>query len=71
MKPNVGSIDRVLRLALGALLIIAPFVIAGAPFDQQIVGVGAMVVGAVLMLTALVSFCPLYRIIGLRTCNDC
>ncbi len=31
----------------------------------------AIVVAAVFVLTAAVGFCPLYSLVGLRTCRDC
>ena len=59
---NLHPIDRFAR-ALGgiALLELAYFWLSG---NLQI---GAYVVGAVLLVTALVKFCPLYSLLGLRT----
>lgn len=64
MKKNVGNTDRIIRGAAGALLAGLGFtgVIAGAP------GIVLGVVGVVLLATAAVGFCPLYRLFGVSTC---
>ena len=59
---NIGQIDRVVRFALGALLIL--LVLTGA------IGVWGYI-GAILVVTAAVSFCPVYRLVGLKTCQEC
>jgi hypothetical protein len=59
---NVGNIDRIARLALGALLIIL----------AAMGTIGAWgYLGLIFVATAAISFCPLYRIVGLKTCQDC
>lgn len=59
MKANVGRIDRILRVSLGAALLSLLF------FDpSNWVGV----VGIVPLVTGAVSFCPVYRLFGLSTC---
>ena len=57
-KKNVGSIDRVLRIALGIALLAAYF-LQGNPL---------FLIGIVPLATGLMSSCPLYSIIGLSTC---
>ncbi len=56
---NVGSIDRVLRIIVGLGLISMVFVGPQTPWGW---------VGVVPLLTAFISFCPLYTLIGIRTC---
>lgn len=64
---RVGLIDRVLRFALGAVLL------AGVLFSPGLAGMGtaaqviAAVVGLVMIGTAAIKFCPLYRILGVCT----
>jgi hypothetical protein len=69
MNTNVGSADRVVRIGLGLALAIAAFVpglgLSATPLLQW----GAVVVGIVLIATAVVRFCPLYRILGISTCK--
>lgn len=59
MKANVGSIDRVVRILLGAALI--------AMTLMGTIGVWGWI-GLVPLLTALVGFCPAYKLLGLSTC---
>lgn len=59
---NVNTLDRILRAALGVVFLeLAYFWLAGG---WQI---GAYVVGAILLVTAVISFCPLYRMLGIST----
>jgi hypothetical protein len=63
MKQNMGTIDRVIRLILVA-------VVAALYFTGQISGTLAIVLGVVaviFLLTSLVGFCPLYLPIKLST----
>lgn len=69
MSANVGTLDRVLRLVVGLFLVIAPFVTAYGIWDNEIVKYAAIAVGAVLALTAVTSVCPLYSLLGIRTCR--
>ena len=55
---NVGTIDRVIRIAVGIALLALVFV-----GPQTLWGL----IGIVPLLTAFVGFCPLYRLLGIRT----
>ncbi len=57
---NVGSIDRVLRVVLGLILISLVFIGPKTAWGW---------IGLVPLGTALVGFCPAYRILGIRTCR--
>jgi hypothetical protein len=70
MSANVGSIDRFLRIVLGIALILIPLIGGLAVFDDATVRIVAIVAGAVLVVTALTSRCPLYSILGIRTCRN-
>jgi Protein of unknown function (DUF2892) len=64
MNSNVGTTDKYIRIAIAIL-------IAVLYFTNTISGTTAIVLGAVaviMALTALISFCPLYAIIGMNTC---
>ncbi|MEL6582603.1 MAG: DUF2892 domain-containing protein [Pseudomonadota bacterium] len=67
MTTNMGKLDRGGRLALAALLIVLAVtnVVGGALFWV------AVAVAAIFTLTAFVGNCPLYSLLGLRTCRDC
>lgn len=59
MTPNVGTIDRLIRIVAGVALI------ALAALGK----VGAWgYIGIVPLATGLFRFCPAYRLIGLTTC---
>ena len=62
MTRNLGQIDRIARFAIGALMILLAAL--------GTIGVWGFV-GAVLVATAFVNFCPIYRILGIKTCQDC
>ena len=55
MNPNIGTIDRIARVVIGLGLLSLAFVGPQTPFGY---------VGLILLLTAGVSFCPLYRLVG-------
>ncbi len=60
---NVGTVDRVLRFALGAALLVWFFMDRGEGFWHY-----AKLIGIVPIATALFSTCPLYSLLGLSTC---
>jgi len=65
MKKNMGTADRVIRVVIA-------LVFAGLYFSGTVtgtVGVILLVLGAVFVLTSLVSFCPLYAPFGIKTCS--
>ncbi|MFA4923593.1 MAG: DUF2892 domain-containing protein [Ignavibacteriaceae bacterium] len=59
MKKNVGSIDRVLRIVLGVVIV------ALGIYYQSWWGV----IGIIPLFTASVSSCPLYLPFGISTCK--
>lgn len=69
MTVNVGAVDRILRLALGLVLIALPYLTQFELWANPLARFGLPIVGLVLVVTAAVKFCPLYRIVGLRTCK--
>lgn len=69
MKPNVGTLDRGLRLVLGIVLLVAPFVSGLAIFNGGAATVISVIAGLVMVGTSAMKFCPLYRIFGIRTCK--
>jgi Protein of unknown function (DUF2892) len=63
MKPNMGTVDKVVR-------ILVAIVIAGLYFTNQISGTVAivlLVVAVAFILTSFMSFCPLYLPFGIST----
>jgi len=66
---NVGSADKTIRLLAGIALIGAPFLTSLPLFDSDAMTFGTAIVGVVLVATAVMNFCPLYRLFGIRTCK--
>lgn len=58
MKANVGGIDRILRIVLGAALILWAAVLGGPVWAW---------IGIVPLATGLIKFCPLYPLLGMST----
>ena len=63
MTKNEGSLDRGLRIVLGVA--IAAF---GIMTQSGIALIAAVLVAAVLAATALMGWCPIYSVLGLKTC---
>ena len=64
MTTNMGMTDRVIRSAIAVALI-------GLTLNGDITGTGSIVaytVSFVLLLTSIVSICPLYSLLGISTC---
>ena len=63
MKKNIGTADRIVRVILAIVMIVLYF--------QGIVtgfwGIVLLVLSGILLLTSLVSLCPLYLLFGIRT----
>ena len=62
ISKNMGSADRIARFVIGALLIV--LTLTGT------IGVWGWL-GLILVGTAFLNFCPLYWIVGIKTCEDC
>ncbi len=65
MKKNVGSADRIIRIILAIIFAILYF----AKIVTGIWGIILLVLAIIFLLTALISFCPLYGIFGINTCK--
>lgn len=64
MKKNMGNTDRVVRIVLAIALTALYFTgtITG------MIGTIGLVLAGVFVATSLISFCPLYALVGLSTC---
>jgi len=65
MKQNVGTIDKVLRIAIAAIM-------AYLYFSETVtgtLGIVALIIGVAALITSAVGFCGLYSIIGVNTCK--
>jgi hypothetical protein len=63
MKKNMGTVDRIVRLILVAIVLLLYFtgVISGT------VAIILGVLAAIFFITSLISFCPLYLPFGIST----
>ena len=61
MIENVGMKDRLIRSAVGGALLMLLFVLSGA---MKIFGL----VGIFLLVTAWITHCPIYKMMGVNTC---
>ncbi len=62
---NEGSLDRTVRIVVGLVLLALGLL-------QTISGAWlwvAVILGAILLITGLVGFCPLYTVLGINTCR--
>lgn len=69
MIANVGKLDRAIRLILGLTLLALGL---GLVKFIQLEGgwaTGSAIVGLVLTVTAVISFCPAYTLLGFNTCS--
>lgn len=69
IKKNVGTADRILRLGISLMMIYFGFIdknIIADPLAAMLLGV----FGVIILITAIISMCPLYNLIGLNTCSD-
>ena len=71
MAVNVGTIDRILRAALGVVLLYLAFFSGLSLFVAPLFKYGAAVIGVVMLATSTLKMCPIYSILGLKTCKDC
>ena len=65
MTANIGTIDRVLRIVVGLGLIAAALGLFG-PAYQSVWGW----FGLIPLATGLLSWCPAYTVLGIRTCKS-
>jgi len=68
MTANVGRFDRIIRAAIGAALLALAFGYLGAGLTTVWAWVLG-IVGFVLLATAILSICPAYALLGVRTCE--
>ncbi len=65
-KRNEGTLDRIIRLAVGVVLLPAGLFWLGA-LQLSILGLLAVALGVIGLVTALTGFCPTYTLFGFST----
>jgi hypothetical protein len=66
MKKNLGSTDKVIRYILAIVAILIALLSNVSGLTQAIL----IAFAVILIGTSLLSFCPLYAIVGLKTCKN-
>ena len=65
MKKNMGNTDRIIR-------VITAIIFSALYFTGTVTGTFGMVLlvlGAIFLVTSFISFCPLYTLLGMSTCE--
>lgn len=65
MKTNMGTADKAIRIVLA-------IVFAGLYITKLVegnLGIALLVLGGIFLLTSVISFCPLYTLFGINTCE--
>ncbi|MFN3881043.1 MAG: DUF2892 domain-containing protein [Nitrincola lacisaponensis] len=60
MKVNVGGIDKIARILVGAILLILAIMGTGTPWTW---------IGILPLITGLAGRCPAYSLLGINTCG--
>ena len=63
MSRNVSNLDRLIRVAVAVVAVVGAVVVGAS----SVLGIVLFVVAAILLVTAAVGFCPLYRLLGIST----
>lgn len=65
MKKNMGTTDKIIRIIVAAVFAVLYFTgtVTGT------LGMVLLVLGGVFLFTSIVSFCPLYTLVGINTCK--
>ncbi len=61
MKANMGNAERVIRVIFGLVLLSLLFILQG---NAKYLGL----IGLIFVVTAAVSWCPLWALFGINTC---
>ncbi|PID54458.1 MAG: hypothetical protein CSA58_01630 [Micrococcales bacterium] len=65
MKVNMGGTDRIVRLVVALVAV----VLALTAFKGSGIAVVMWIVAAIMAITSVVRFCPLYAPLGINTCK--
>ena len=63
MSSNISGADRIIRLVIAVAAVIGALAVGAS----SVLGIILFVVAAIMLVTAAVGFCPLYRLFGLST----
>lgn len=63
MKRNMGGVDKLVRLIVALIIILAYF----NNTIEGILGIILLIIAGIFIVTSLISFCPLYAVFGIDT----
>ena len=63
MNSNVSGVDRIIRVVIAIAAVVGAFAVGAS----TVLGIILFLVAAIMLVTAAVGFCPLYRLFGLST----
>lgn len=66
MECNVGRMDRTGRMIVG----VAALGVGLFALDDSVVRVVMGAAGAIMVATAVIGFCPVYRLFGIDSCHE-
>lgn len=70
MEPNVNTIDRVIRILVGAALVALPFTIpTNGEWVRQLMEIFAGLLGLSLIASGALAYCWVYKMLGINTCE--
>ena len=65
MKKNIGGTDKLIRIVIAGSISVLYYL----NYISGTLALVLMVIAIVLLVTSLVNFCPLYRLLGKSTCK--
>ena len=65
MKKNVGNTDKIVRMLIAVIIMVLYYL----GYISGTLAMILLIIGVVFLVTALISFCPLYFIFGKNTCK--
>ena len=63
MSSNESTLDRIIRVIVAIVAVAAAFAVGAT----TVLGIILFIVAAIMLVTAAVGFCPLYRLFGLSS----
>ncbi len=66
MITNENGIDRVVRIVIAVAAVLGAWAVGFG----SVLGIVLLIVAAIMVLTAVTGFCPLYRLFGMTTAKD-
>lgn len=63
MTKNIGNIERILRIVIGAALVLGYFVGGQGSYSWL------YLLGLIPLATGLIGWCPPYQLLGINTCS--